>query len=84
MMKQTSLAISQADAILFVVDARDGVTPYDKLYSRSIPSLLSISEIQKKKCSSLRLRSKCHNSLMNWYLIFVCLMFLRFFSFKDN
>src|SRR5205085_10139295 len=33
MRRQTELAVAQADVILFVIDAREGVTPLDELFA---------------------------------------------------
>src|SRR5882757_4884104 len=36
MAKQTQLAISEADAVVFVVDARSGLTPHDRRIAQAL------------------------------------------------
>ncbi len=54
MRKQTDLAIAQADAILFVIDGRHGLTPMDELFASQLrkqkkPVILGVNKAENPK-----------------------------------
>ncbi|MFZ4809352.1 MAG: ribosome biogenesis GTPase Der [Hyphomicrobiaceae bacterium] len=50
MREQTETAIRDADLVLFVIDARDGVTPVDTLFARTVRSSGKPSILVANKC----------------------------------
>ena len=52
MQKQTEIAINESDAILFVVDGREGINPIDKYFSQQlrkyeIPVILTVNKCER-------------------------------------